>query len=99
MTEQVIKPKVVFVEMDDIPPAMIGPRNSMYDEAINAIQSSSKDTISIKIEEKSAKQVYAALHVRTIQFNEDPDRQYDLLLAQRKTESYIKRLPKGTLKK
>lgn len=99
IVQQEIRPKLKLVEVDDIPPAILGPRNGIYDEAITAVLNATKDTISIQIEDKPAKQVYAGLHSRILDYNEKPERKCDLMLAQRQDMTYIKRFAKDSMPK
>ena len=87
--------EIKIEELDEIPP--IGLRNSVYDEALDRSIKATKDTISIQIENKTPSQLYNALHGRILKYNQNPDRNWDLLLAQRKELTYIKRKAKGSL--
>jgi hypothetical protein len=83
------------VELDNIPP--IHQRNTTYDEVINTSVNATKDTICVQFENKIAKQIYSGLHGRILEYNQKPERKWDLLLAQRKDQTYIKRLPKESI--
>jgi|WetSurMetagenome_2_1015567.scaffolds.fasta_scaffold463708_1 hypothetical protein len=94
------KLKVVKIaEVDFIPPAKLGPINPTYDAVIKGAANATKDTISVQIEDTSAKQVYSGLHKRIQNYNLSPDRTYDLKLAQRNDITYIQRLQKDSLSK
>jgi hypothetical protein len=99
MSEKENKLKLKFVEVAKIPPAQLGPRNENYDEAINAILQAQGNTISLQIADLSPKQVYAGVHPRVLHYNEDPNRIYDIMLAQRKQETFLQKCPKDSLPK
>jgi hypothetical protein len=99
MTQEIIenKSRLKIVEVDDIP--TICPRTGIYDEAITATETATKDTLLVQIEGKMPKQLYSGLHGRILAYNENPQRKYDMLLAQRKDTTFIKRCPKDSITK
>jgi hypothetical protein len=92
-----VKPQVIIKQFDDLPPAH--PRNEAYDEAITQAVSAGKGTISVQIEGKTTKAAYPGLQSRIAEYNRKNDRQYDLMLAQRVDDLFIKRCVKGSLVK
>jgi hypothetical protein len=91
------KPKLTFVEVDDIPTPILGPRNTEYDNAIPLLLSATKSTICLVMPGKTGKQMYPAIHERVKKYNGRLDREVDVTQRTIDDKVYLQKLEKGSL--
>jgi hypothetical protein len=94
---QKTKPTLKIVELDDFPTPATRPRNTVFDEAIQGLQTSTKGTIGLDIDGKAGKQLYSTLHSRVMEFNKNPNREFNIQHRTIANKAYLKKVEKGKL--
>jgi hypothetical protein len=88
--------KLICVRVDEIPPAKLGHTINEYDEAIDAIlREPTGSTLKLSIKDKTPQQTYNGVLPRVIENNKDPNRTFNLVIAQRRPDVFLKSVPKA----